>query len=217
LTGRAARCYSGAVPKKYAWLFAVALGVIAADQVTKYLVLDRLTTALEGGQGLSGFLGSAPAPGLDGYHYHPAHEYTVSPDFFRLRYAENPGAAFGLFRNVPDGFRGPLFHLVSIGAVLLIGFYVSRLTGAANERWARWGLPLVLGGALGNYVDRLARGFVIDFLEAHWFEKAWWPAFNVADSAIVVGVGLLIIDSFVRKEVAAPAKAPEAGAATPGA
>lgn len=201
--------------KNYAWLFAVALFVIAADQVTKYLVLDGLTSALEGGRGLAGFLGPAPAPGLDGYHYHAAHEYTVSPDYFRLRYAENPGAAFGLFRTVPAGFRGPLFHLVSLGAVVLIGFYVSRLTGAANERWARWGLPLVLGGALGNYVDRLARGFVIDFFEAHWLEKAYWPAFNVADSAIVLGVGLLIVDSLVRKEAGAGAKA-VAGSAAPG-
>jgi signal peptidase II len=76
-------------------------------------------------------------------------------------------------------------------------------------REAKWGLPLVFGGAIGNYLDRLARGFVIDFLEAHWFEKAYWPAFNIADSAIVVGVGLLVIDSFVRKEtkVAKPAAA----------
>ena len=58
----------------------------------------------------------------------------------------------------------------------------------------------MLGGAIGNYIDRLARGFVIDFLEAHWMEQAYWPAFNVADTAIVIGVGLLVIDSFVRKE-----------------
>jgi signal peptidase II len=106
---------------------------------------------------------------------------------------------------LPEHLRGPLFHLVSLGAVALIAFYFSRLTGAAKERWAKVGLPLVLGGALGNYLDRLSRGFVIDFLEAHWFERAYWPAFNVADSAICVGVGLLVIDSFVRKETPAPA------------
>ena len=61
-------------------------------------------------------------------------------------------------------------------------------------------LPLVLGGAIGNYIDRIARAFVIDFLEAHWYDKAAWPSFNVADAAIVVGVGLLMVDAFVRKE-----------------
>jgi signal peptidase II len=58
----------------------------------------------------------------------------------------------------------------------------------------------VLGGALGNYVDRIARGFVIDFLEAHWFDKAAWPSFNIADAAICVGVGMLVVDAFVRRE-----------------
>ncbi len=64
-----------------------------------------------------------------------------------------------------------------------------------------------MGGAVGNWVDRLARGFVIDFLEAHWYNKATWPNFNVADAAIVVGVGLLMVDAFVRKEQPAEAKA----------
>jgi signal peptidase II len=58
----------------------------------------------------------------------------------------------------------------------------------------------VLGGALGNYLDRLARGFVIDFIEAHWHERATWPSFNVADSCIVVGVGLLLLDGLLRRE-----------------
>ena len=84
--------------------------------------------------------------------------------------------------------------------MVLITAYFLRLSGGRQERWARIGLPLVLGGALGNWVDRLARGFVIDFIEAHWREVYTWPSFNVADSAIVVGVALLVIDGFVRKE-----------------
>jgi signal peptidase II len=187
--------------RKYLGLLLIAGSVIVADQATKFLVLDRLTTAFQGASSRVGvYVGAAPAPGFDGYHYRPSTDVVLSDDFFRLRYAENPGAAFGLFRQLPDSLRAPLFHLVSVGAVLLIAFYFSRLTGAADERWARVGLPLVLGGAIGNYLDRLARGFVIDFIEAHWFDKAAWPAFNVADSAICVGVALLIIDSFVRKE-----------------
>jgi len=188
--------------RKYVWLAVVAFVVIAFDQVTKFWVLDRLTTAFDGAPSKLGvFLGKAPDAAFDGYHYRPKDQIVLSDDFFRLRYAENPGAAFGLFRTVPPQYRGPLFHLVSIGAVILIGFYFSKLKGERNEVWAKWGLPLVLGGAIGNYIDRLARSFVIDFLEAHWMDKAYWPAFNVADSAIVVGVGLLLVDSFVRKEV----------------
>ena len=195
--------------RKYVWLAVIAVSVLALDHWTKFLVLDRLTTAFDGAPSKLGvYLGKAPEPGFDSYHYRPKDQIVLSDDFFRFRYAENPGAAFGLFRSVPDHLRGPLFHLVSIGAVILIAFYFSKLRGEKNEAFAKWGLPLVLGGAIGNYVDRLARGFVVDFLEAHWFEKAYWPAFNVADTAIVVGVGLLVIDSFVRKEVREPKAKP---------
>ena len=191
--------------RKYLQLAAIALVVLGLDHWTKFLVLDRLTTAFDGAPSkLGAYLGAAPQAGFDGYHFRPKDQVVLSDDFFRLRYAENPGAAFGLFRSVPDHLRGPLFHLVSIGAVILIGFYYSKLKGEKQEAFAKWGLPLVLGGAMGNYVDRIARGFVVDFLEAHWFEKAYWPAFNIADTAIVVGVGLLLIDSFVRKEVPEP-------------
>jgi signal peptidase II len=188
--------------RTYLWLGAVTAAVIVLDQWTKYLVLANLTSALQAtstsAAALSVFYGAPPAADFDGYHFRPTDAVVLSDDFFRVRYAENPGAAFGLFRSVPDPWRGWLFHLVSLGAALLIGSACARLTGAPEERWARWGLPLVLGGALGNYADRLARGFVIDFLEAHWLDLAEWPAFNVADSAICVGVGLLLIDSVVR-------------------
>lgn len=189
------------MPRKYGWLLAVTLSVIVMDQWTKFLVLQELTTAFEGSsQKVRTFFGAAPPAGFDGYHFRPSSAVVLSDAHFRLRYAENPAAAFGLFHSVPEGARALLFHLVSLGAVVLIGYYSSKLTGAPVERWARWGLPLVLGGALGNYVDRLARGFVIDFLEAHWYERAWWPAFNVADIAISVGVAMLVIDAMVRKE-----------------
>jgi len=191
------------VQRKYVILLALTLGVVVPDQVTKYLTLRDLTTAFDGAESpMKVFFSSAPEMGFDGYHYRSKAPYTVSENFFRLRYAENPGAAFGLFRTLPAAARGPLFHLVSIGAVILISFYFSKLTGTdKKERWALYGLPLVLGGALGNYIDRLARGFVIDFLEVHWFDKAAWPSFNVADMAICVGVGMLVVDSFVRKEL----------------
>ncbi len=193
------------MPRKYVILLVLSLGVVWLDQWTKYLVLRELTTAFDGAQSLSVRLGvmfsDAPEMGPDGYHFRQRRSVTVSESYLRFRYAENPGAAWGLFRNLPPGVRGPLFHVVSIGAVILIGYYFSKLSGSnPAEKWALYGLPLVLGGALGNYIDRIARGFVIDFIEAHWHDRAAWPSFNIADSAICVGVGLLVIDSIVRRE-----------------
>ncbi|XXF78550.1 signal peptidase II [Myxococcaceae bacterium GXIMD 01537] len=193
------------MPRKYLILLAVTLGVVLVDQWTKYLVVRELTTRFDDrptlGERLSALYGEPPPPGYGGLHFDSKRHIEVAPSFFRLRYAENPGAAWGLFRTLPPHIRGPLFHVVSLGAVILIGYYFTKLSGKdPQEKWALWGLPLVLGGALGNYVDRLARGFVIDFAEAHWFDKAAWPSFNVADAAICVGVGLLLVDAFVRKE-----------------
>jgi signal peptidase II len=73
--------------------------------------------------------------------------------------------------------------------------------------WTLGGLALVLGGAVGNYIDRLARGFVVDFIDVHWFAKAAWPSFNIADSAICVGAALILLESFRRKGARAPATA----------
>jgi len=193
------------VPRKYILLAAIALGVVALDQWTKYLVTSELTTRFEGlsgpGERLAALYGTAPPEGADGNHFGTRRFVTVSDHFFRLRYAENPGAAWGLFRTLPERLRGPLFHLVSLGAVALISYFFTKLSGTDRaERWALYGLPLVMGGALGNYVDRLARGFVIDFLEAHWMDRAAWPSFNVADTAISIGVGMLVVDAFVRRE-----------------
>lgn len=199
-------------PLLLALLASIALGVVVLDQGSKYWVLAELTSAFDGTSGASERLrilaGNAPEARAGELHYGSKRHITVSPSFFRLRYAENPGAAWGMFRDLPPHVRGPLFHAVSIAAVGFIAYYFSKLKGESDERWAIIGLPLVLGGAVGNYLDRLARGFVIDFLEAHWFDKAAWPSFNVADAAICIGVGMLLIDATVRKEQPAAATAP---------
>ena len=193
-----------ALLRKLAVLYVSAFALVLVDQWVKYEMVARLTTRFEGVPSVSARLGAlygpAPAPGWDGLHFRPKRPIVISEDFLMLRYAENPGAAFGLFRRLPPGARGPLFHLVSIGAVVLITVYWLRLRGTRQEIWALIGLPLVLGGAIGNWVDRLARGFVIDFIEAHWKDVYTWPSFNVADSAIVVGVVLLLIDGMARKD-----------------
>jgi signal peptidase II len=197
------------VKSRWLLLIVIAGGIVLADQWTKYEVVRALTTRLDGlsttDERLKAMYTSpAGYPGY-GLHFQYKRSITVIDHYFRIRYAENPGAAWGLFRNLPEKVRAPLFHVVSLGAVVLISVYYSRLTGHRSERWALIGLPLVLGGALGNYVDRLARGFVVDFLEAHWRDQLSWPSFNVADSAICIGVGMLLIDAIVRKEVKAPA------------
>ena len=193
-----------AVLRKLVVLYVSALALVLVDQWVKYEMVGRLTTRFDGlpsaSERLGALYGPAPAPGWDGLHFRPKRPIVFSEDFLMLRYAENPGAAFGLFRRLPPGARGPLFHLVSIGAVVLITVYYLRLKGTKQEIWALIGLPLVLGGAIGNWVDRLARGFVIDFIEAHWKDVYTWPSFNVADSAIVVGVIMLLIDGMVRRE-----------------
>lgn len=192
------------MPRKIALLLVVSLLIVVLDQWTKYLVLRDLTGRFHGlptvGERLRAMYSTAPPVGSDGFHFRASRSITISERFLRLRYAENPGAAWGLFRDLSEKVRGPLFHLVSIGAVILIFHYFLRLTGAPDERWALFGLPLVLGGALGNYIDRIARSFVIDFIEAHWMDKVAWPSFNVADAAICVGVGMLVVDAFVRRE-----------------
>jgi signal peptidase II len=193
------------VSRKYVLLLVITLVCVVLDQWTKYVVVRELTSRFDGfdttSERLSAMYSEPPTAGADGLHFTPKRYITVSDRYLRLRYAENPGAAWGMFRTLAPKYRGPLFHVVSIGAVILITFYFSKLTGRdPKERWALYGLPLVLGGALGNYIDRIARGFVVDFIEAHWMDSYAWPSFNIADSAICIGVGMLVVDAFVRKE-----------------
>lgn len=124
---------------------------------------------------------------------------TVVPSFFELRYSENTGAAFGLLRGVP-GARY-LFFLVGVGALVVVASYLKRAKPEAMRLGAELGL--LLGGALGNIIDRAAFGKVTDFIV--WRVGTHeWPTFNVADAALVVGIIGLLID--MRPEAAAPAE-----------
>jgi signal peptidase II len=112
---------------------------------------------------------------------------------FSLTYTTNTGAAFGLF---PD--QGLLFIVIALVVVTAIIFYYRHLP--AGYGLVRLALGLQLGGALGNLIDRLRQGYVIDFIDLNFWPLQDWPVFNLADSAIVVGVGLLAI-TMLREDV----------------
>jgi signal peptidase II len=140
----------------------IAAGVLVADQVTKVMLVDWL----------------------------PLHaRYEVIDGLFTINHVQNYGAAFGLFANVSGGLSRWVLVVVSIGAVGLIWAY-------AREGWHEpkivIAFGMILGGALGNLVDRLRLGYVVDFLDLHW-GPYHWPSFNVADAAITVGAVILFL------------------------
>lgn len=114
---------------------------------------------------------------------------------FNLVLAHNTGAAFS-FLNDAGGMQRWLFSAI---AIVASGWIVLMLRKHATQMLFALALSLILGGALGNLIDRLAYGYVVDFLLFHWNEH-YFPAFNLADSAITCGAFLLILDSFKRKE-----------------
>jgi signal peptidase II len=117
-----------------------------------------------------------------------------------LLLAKNRGGAWGLLQTTSENVRRPFFLLVSVAAIAFIMTLYRRLL--VRQHALKWGLPLVLGGALGNVLDRIRYGHVIDFIDVHVVYRnieRHWPTFNVADIAICVGVGLMAIDMFTSK------------------
>ena len=117
-------------------------------------------------------------------------------NFAHITYVRNPGAAFGILAD--HSLRVPFFILVSVVASIGIIWYLRREQGGTLR--LQIGLGLILSGALGNLIDRIRFSEVIDFIDVHWYQYHW-PAFNVADSAICVGVGLLLIDSWIEERI----------------
>ncbi len=113
--------------------------------------------------------------------------------FFALTYVRNTGAAFGVFAAAPPAVRLPLFLVVTVVAVAALVSLVRRTP--PDQRGMVVALGAVLGGAIGNLVCRLRYGEVIDFLDLHWGDLHW-PAFNVADSAITLGVAFILLRGF---------------------
>jgi len=120
---------------------------------------------------------------------------TVVENFFNITYMRNKGAAFSFLSTF--NYRVPFFILVSLVAVCVIISVLCKLR--PDQKFAAVSLSLIFSGALGNLIDRVRLGEVIDFLDAHWYEHHW-PAFNVADSAICIGVFLLAIDMFLEEK-----------------
>ena len=122
--------------------------------------------------------------------------YSVVPNFFDITYVRNPGAAFGLLRDLPDPFHAIFFFSVPPLAVLIILLILRQTQN--EEKVSIIALSAICGGALGNYIDRIRLGFVVDWLDFHYQSQWHYPAFNIADVAIVMGVGTIIISSFVK-------------------
>ncbi len=120
----------------------------------------------------------------------------VVPGFFRLTHVENRGAAFGLFADSPAQWKIAMLVLFSIVALIVVLALLWRNSHAMTSTGI--GLALILGGAVGNLWDRLLNGRVVDFL-LFYVGQYQWPAFNVADSAIVCGAGLLVIEILFAK------------------
>ena len=146
------------------YFYLISVAIVLLDQLSKLLVVRSMHL----GQGIP-----------------------VLPGFFDLTFVLNPGAAFSLFATLPEWIRNPFFVLISIAAAILIVVYRSRYV--RENRLASASLSLILGGAIGNLVDRLRYGVVVDFLDAHVADYHW-PVFNLADSAISVGVTLLLLE-----------------------
>ena len=138
--------------------------IVAADQATKALVRAKL-------------------PLYDSVN--------VIPGVLDITHATNNGAAFGILNGVEFPYKAVVMVLVALIALAAVGIYAMSLP--AHQHVARAGLALILGGACGNLIDRAMAGHVLDFVDVYWRDYHFW-AFNVADSAITVGVALMLLD-----------------------
>ncbi|MGA2216230.1 MAG: signal peptidase II, partial [Bryobacteraceae bacterium] len=121
---------------------------------------------------------------------------TIIPGLFNIVHTENPGIAFGMLANASGAWRGVL--LIGFSAAVLVAISAVLLRGQMDV-WLRAGLGFILGGAFGNLYDRVVNGSVTDFVEVH-AGPHYFPAFNVADSAITVGACLLLLDMWRARE-----------------
>ncbi len=172
--GSSAAAANGTAMTKPAFIVLVTGGVVIADQLTKWYVR----------------------------HAMPLYESVpVIRGCFSITHASNPGGAFSLFAGSSDSVRMPFFFLASAAAIVALIYFLRQISLA--QHWLLFAVAGVLGGALGNLIDRVAFGQVTDFLLVYW-RQYQWPAFNVADSFITIGVVILIGHSLFSSESKAP-------------
>ncbi|MGK5082286.1 signal peptidase II [Bdellovibrionota bacterium FG-1] len=160
--------------RKYLILIVLTACVIVFDQITKFMIVDR-------------FRYGESIPVISG--------------FFNLTYIRNTGAAFGILAHANPAFRIPFFVIVPIIALIAIAFIFRKIPDRDVKLSAA--LSLVIGGAVGNLIDRVMLSYVVDFLDFHWRYEYHFPAFNVADTAICIGVGILMLDLLSQPDDAA--------------
>ena len=135
-------------------------------------------------------------------------DVVIIEDFWDFQYTRNPGAAFGLFADADESFREPFFIIVSLLAVAII---LGLLRGVPfRQQFLFWGLTLIAAGALGNFIDRVQFGYVIDFIVWKYTDDYRWPTFNVADALICVGVALMVVE-MVRETIHGPPEEDDEG------
>ncbi len=181
-------------------LIAILILMIAADQVTKQLAHKNLLDE-EFHQKTEDYPACGnPVEDAKRSHFIGRHRQsvTVVEDFFDLRYVENCASAFGLLGGLPESFRFPFFLVISFLAVAFIPYLYVKTP--SDQKLMLYALPFILGGAIGNLIDRLVYRYVIDFIR--WYvvidgKPKDWPTFNVADAAIVIGIGLMALQMFV--------------------
>lgn len=195
---------------KYKLLVGIFLFVVVFDQITKFLAVEHLTLAFQ--RAAADDFWSKLKVFLSVKHLYPVRTEPIQviDGLWQHVYVENPGAAWGLLSRAPEWFRVPFFHAVSAAAIVFIVVFFVRLK--ENQVLLATALAFVLGGAVGNFIDRIARSYVIDFIDWHWYDnpRLHWPTFNIADSAIVLGVGLMVGEMLFAKKPDAEKK-PAAG------
>jgi len=127
----------------------------------------------------------------------PAEEVTLVDGYLAFSYAENCGAAFGLLRDAPNWLRRSVFGIAALAAAIALFWMFAQGKGGPLFPYS---VPLIVSGAIGNLVDRVRFGYVVDFIDFHWQDSWTYPTFNVADITITIGVVLLLLDGFRKEE-----------------
>ena len=126
--------------------------------------------------------------------YYRLGDSTYVTSFFNVVRVHNTGAAFSFLAEA-SGWQRWFFTAIGVAAAL---FIVWMLRSHAGQKLFSFALACILGGAIGNVIDRLLHGYVVDFLQFHWQQRWYFPAFNIADAAITVGAACLILDELLR-------------------